>query len=119
MKIFKQISLILIIWAIGEYFSSLISNIIAIPGSIIGMIILFFLLLTNVVKLEHIEETSDFLLNNIAFFFIPSGVALLNYMDILKVNWLPLSVIIILSTIIVMVVTSLVVNFMIVRNTEK
>lgn len=115
MKIFKQISLILIIWAIGEYFSSIISNIIAIPGSIIGMIILFFLLLTNIVKLEHIEETSDFLLNNIAFFFIPSGVALLNYMDILKVNWLPLSVVIILSTMIVMIVTSLVVNFMIVK----
>jgi len=113
MKVFKQISLILIIWAIGEYFSSLISGIVAIPGSIIGMIILFFLLLTNVIKLEHIEETSHFLLSNIAFFFIPSGIALLNYMDILKMNWLSLSIIILLSTIIVMGVTSLVVNFMI------
>ncbi|WBW99003.1 CidA/LrgA family protein [Oceanirhabdus sp. W0125-5] len=113
MKIFKQLTLILIIWAVGEYFSSLLTNIVAIPGSIIGMILLFFLLLTNIVKLEHIKETSDFLLNNIAFFFIPSGIALLNYMDILKANWLSLSIIIILSTIIVMGVTSLVVNFMI------
>ncbi len=113
MKIFKQISLILIIWAIGEYFSSLISNIVAIPGSIIGMVILFLLLLTNIVRLEHIKETSDFLLNNIAFFFIPSGIALLKYMDILKANWLSLSIIIILSTIIVMGATGLVVNFMI------
>lgn len=42
------------------------------------------MLLCGVLKVEHIREKGDFLLKNMAFFFIPSGVALLEQVDFLK-----------------------------------
>ena len=44
MKIFNQIGILLGVWAAGEVVSQFIKNIINIPGSILGMIILFLLL---------------------------------------------------------------------------
>ena len=41
MKLLKQLALILGIWAVGEYISSFLANIIIIPGSIVGMIIFY------------------------------------------------------------------------------
>ena len=40
MKIFNQIGILLGVWAAGEVVSQFIKNIINIPGSILGMIIL-------------------------------------------------------------------------------
>lgn len=56
------------------------------PASVIGMLLLFLLLLCRVLKVEHIREKSDFLLGNMAFFFIPAGVSIINYFDVLK-DW--------------------------------
>lgn len=112
MKYLKQLSLILIIWALGEYISTIIANVIALPGSIVGMIILFALMFFKVIKVEQIQEISNFFLDNIAFFFIPLGVALLDNVGVLKEYWIQLLIVIILSTVIVLVVTSLVVHFM-------
>ena len=44
MKVFNQLAIILGIWAVGEYISSMISSFVLIPGSIIGMILLFLML---------------------------------------------------------------------------
>ena len=63
------------------------------PASIIGMLLLLALLLARVVKTEHIREKSDYLLGNLPFFFIPASVSILNYMDVLRENLLPLLVI--------------------------
>ena len=37
MKVFNQLAIILGIWAVGEYISSMISSFVLIPGSIIGI----------------------------------------------------------------------------------
>ncbi|QZY55617.1 CidA/LrgA family protein [Crassaminicella profunda] len=108
MKKFIQLLLIICIWQLGEYLHQ-ISNI-PIPGSILGMFILFGLLSLKVIKLDWVEECGEFFLKHLAFFFIPSGVALIASLDLLKANWLPLSIIILLSTIIVMGVTGLIVQ---------
>ena len=63
------------------------------PASIIGMLLLLALLLARVVKTEHIREKSDYLLGNLPFFFIPASVSILNYVDVLRENLLPLLVI--------------------------
>lgn len=54
------------------------------PASVIGMLLLFALLALGVLKREQIGELSDFLLSNMAFFFIPAGVSIMNYFEILK-----------------------------------
>ena len=46
------------------------------PASIYGLIIMLILLCTKVVKLEHVERTSDFLIEIMPLMFIPGGVGL-------------------------------------------
>lgn len=119
MKIFNQLALILGIWAIGEYISSFIGDIIAIPGSIIGMILLFILLQLKILKLDNIKEVSNFFLDNMAIFFIPAGVSLINSLSIIRNNIFILIVEIALSTVMVMYITGIVVEKMIKRKTEE
>ena len=63
------------------------------PASVIGMILLLICLLTGFLKIEHVQEKADFLLGNMAFFFVPAGVSIINYFDILKSTVLQLLVI--------------------------
>ena len=115
MKLLKQFSLILVILALGEYISSIISNFIVIPGSIIGIIILFLLLKIGIIKIDKVEDISNFLLDNMAIFFIPAGVSLIQSLDIISSNIIVLAITIILSTILVMSITAIVVEKMIKR----
>ncbi|MDF2988644.1 MAG: LrgA family protein [Eubacterium sp.] len=108
MKLLRQFLIILIICSIGEVLNKVVH--VPLPGSIIGMILLFILLLTGVIKLEMIDEISKFLLDHLAFFFIPSGVGLLAYVGILSKNLLPILVICFVTTVLVMVVTGLTVQ---------
>jgi holin-like protein len=110
MKILKQLSIILSIWALGEYISSLISSIIIIPGSIMGMLLLFIFLKTKIIKLEKIEDISDFFLKNIGIFFIPPGVGLIASWGIIKQNGLVLILTTVISTIAVIATTGIVVD---------
>jgi holin-like protein len=110
MKILKQLSIILSVWALGEYASSLLKSLIVIPGSIMGMLILFILLNTKIIKLEKIEDVSDFFLKNIGIFFIPPGVGLLASWGIIKQNGLVILLTTVISTITVITVTGIVVD---------
>ncbi len=97
-----QFAILLFFWFLGETLSVILSPIILIPGSILGMLLLFLALSLGILKEKHIEETSDFLLNNIAFFFIPASVGV---MAIVTSNLFILIIIGIVSTIITMLVT--------------
>lgn len=72
MKIIKQVGIIFSICCISVLIEQYLPF--AFPASVIGMILLFLLLLTGLLKIDHIREKSDFLLANMAFFFIPAGV---------------------------------------------
>ena len=103
MKLLRQLFIILAICFLGEFLSKFLQ--LGIPGNIIGMILLFLCLCTGILKLEMIEEMSRFLLDHLAFFFVPAGVGLLAYRDILKANWPAVLGISLGTTVIVMVVT--------------
>ena len=109
MKIIKQVGIIFSICWLGVVIEKLLPF--AFPASVIGMILLLFCLLTGTLKIDHIREKSDFLLSNMAFFFIPAGVNVINYLDILKANWLPLLVICVLTTIITFAATTYSIRF--------
>ena len=115
MKLLKQFSLILVILALGEYISSIISSFIVIPGSIVGIIILFLLLQIGIIKIDKVEDISNFLLDNMAIFFVPAGVSLIQSLDIISSNIIVLAITIIISTILVMSITAIVVEKMIKR----
>ena len=119
MKILNQLAIILGVWVVGEYISSFIRNIVVIPGSIIGMILLFILLKYKVVKLENINEISNFFLDNMAIFFIPAGVSLIKSLDLISDNVFVLLITIFVSTIIVMYVTGKLVDIMINKKSKE
>lgn len=84
---------------------------IPLPSSIIGMLILTLLLKLGWIKLEWIKGLSDFLVANIGLFFVPPGVALMLYFDLIKEELFPIVGATVLSTLIVLVVTGWVHQF--------
>ncbi len=57
-------------------------------------------------KIEHVQEKADFLLSNMAFFFVPAGVSIINYFDELKSTAVQLIIICIISTVVTFAVTA-------------
>lgn len=82
MKIFRQLILVIGIYLTGEFCSKVLH--IPLPGNIIGMLLLLLLLITKVVKVSMVEDISDFFLKYLAFLFVPAGVSLIKYFDIVK-----------------------------------
>ena len=78
---------------------------IKLPGSIIGMLLLTAILQMGWIKLEWIKGISDFLVSNLGFFFVPPGVALMLYFDVIAAEFWPIVIATIVSTILVLVVT--------------
>ena len=109
MKLFREAIIILGIYLLGEFISSILS--LPIPGNILGMIILLVLLCTKIIKLEQIETISNFLLDHLAFFFIPAGVGLMSSVGIIKDTWLKLIIVCVSTTIIIIAITGLIVQF--------
>ncbi len=103
MKILRQLGIILAICFAGELIHTLFN--LPIPGNIIGMLLLFLSLCTGLIKLEMIEDITKFLLDHLAFFFIPAGVGLISCISIVKDNWISITFICVITTIIVTVVT--------------
>lgn len=98
MKYLRQFLVILGISFLGELCHSLIPA--PIPASIYGMVILFLLLLTGILKSDQIKEAGHFLVNIITVLFVCPSVGLLDCWDILKDNWVPVCVIILVSLVI-------------------
>lgn len=104
MKIIRQIGIIFVICWFSEVIESILPF--SFPASVTGMILLFICLAAGILKIEHVQEKADFLLENMAFFFIPAGVSIINYFGILKNSALQIVIICIISTIITFAVTA-------------
>lgn len=113
MKIISQIFIILLFFVLGEIVSLAITAIIPsvfLPGSIIGMILLLIALVTKVVKIDDVDEVGTFLTNNMAFFFIPAAVSVMEYFDLLQSVAIQILLICIISVIITFFIVGYVVK---------
>lgn len=117
LKLFREALIILGIYLVGEFLSTSLH--LPIPGNILGMIILFVLLCTKVVKVENISTVTNFLLDHLAFFFIPAGVGLMASMGIIKSTWWQLLVVCLSTTVIIIGVTGIIVQFISKRSKEE
>lgn len=103
MKYIYQLFVILVVTFVGELLHYFIP--IPVPASIYGLIIMLILLCTKIVKLEHVERTSDFLIEIMPLMFIPAGVGLMKSWGVLKPLIIPVVVITVISLIAVMAVS--------------
>ena len=104
MAILLKIGVGLLICLLSEIVSLLLPF--PFPGSVIAMIILFILLAAGVIKVGHIRQKAEFMLKNMAFFFIPAGVGIMEYFDVLKSCIVPFIVICVVSTILTFAATA-------------
>jgi holin-like protein len=81
---------------------------IPVPGSIIGMLLLFFLLLSGLVKERLLDEGSDLLLRYMPLFFVPATVGVIRYFDVFAGKGSLLLVALFLSTFFIMIISGLV-----------
>lgn len=97
MRIIKQLLWIFLFSLLGEILSGVMSTIVAIPGSVIGMVLLFLALHFNVLKMEQVDEVGTWLTDNMAIFFVPAGVGLMTNFDVLAQSWLQLLIIMVVT----------------------
>ena len=110
MKYLRQLMIVLIPYLIGTVLQ--LSLHLPIPGSVIGLILLFLGLQVGIFKVEMIEELCEFLLSNMSFFFIPAGVGLMTAFGVLKGKWMPFMIVVVFSTCLVWIVTAFVVKIL-------
>lgn len=109
MKILRQLVIILAFSFLGEILSKGLN--LPIPGSVIGLVLLFIALLSGIVKPKDIDVVADFLIDNLAFFFIPAAVGLIVTFYLIKDIWISIFLITCITTVLVMVVTGRTVQF--------
>ena len=117
MNIMGQLALIFGVSLVGEGVAALLP--VPFPSSVISMVLLMVLLLTGVVKDRQIKTVSNFLVANMAFFFIPSFVGTIEHVDLLKSQVLPLLVIVGLTTPVVYLITGWTVQLLMLRRRRK
>ncbi|MED2977695.1 CidA/LrgA family holin-like protein [Bacillus swezeyi] len=92
---------------------------IKIPGSIIGIIVIFALLHFKVIKLEWIEIGALWLLAELLLFFVPSAVGIMNYGELLREFGTSIILVVLLSTFVVMVSTGMLTQMIANRKERK
>lgn len=100
-KIIFQVLLIYGIYYVGVYLQTTFK--LSIPGSIIGMILLFLLLMTKLVKESMLIEGAKFLLSHLSLLFLPATVGVVGYLAFFKGKGIVTVAIVIMSTMLVMV----------------
>lgn len=98
-----QCAVVFCFLALGEFLVWLTG--IKLPSSIVGLLLLTAALKMKLVKLRHVDLVSNFLLKNMGFFFVPPGVALMLYLDVIQAQLVPIVIASVLSTVLVIIVT--------------
>ena len=88
---------ILFFFFLGEMLSMLLHNFV--PGSVLGMILLFLALYFKLLNPENVRTTATTITKNMALFFIPAGVGLMVYVEVLSQSFTAIVVAIAGSTI--------------------
>lgn len=111
MKYLKQFGIILAVSFAGEILSAFVP--LPVPASIYGIVIMFTLLMTGVLKLEIVKGAADFLIAIMPVMFIPAAAGLINSWGIIKDSVISYIVVTFISTIVVMAVSGIVTQLVI------
>jgi holin-like protein len=76
------------------------------PGPVIGMGLLFIGLVIKGGVPEGLQRTAQGLLDHLSLLFVPAGVGVLVHLSVISKEWLPISVSLVLSTVLTIAVTA-------------
>lgn len=92
MKLYVQLMIIFMISLVGEGISSVFH--LPVPGSIIGLVLLFFALQFKLLRLRHISMVGNFLLANMTILFLPPAVGIMDKFQVIAPYLLPIILIV-------------------------
>ncbi len=105
---FAQVVLIVLLWLAGEAVSR--STGIPVPGSVLGLFGLLYLLVSGTIRLSTMRRGAYFLLADMLLFFVPAVLAVLDHSEFLGLVGLKVLAVILAGTLVVMCVTALAVD---------
>ena len=94
----------------GEWLAELLP--VGVPGSIFGLLLLFFGLTTQAIKVEWIMFGAGLLIRYMAVLFVPVSVGIIKYYDLLVAQWKILLIPNILSTFLTLFVIAFIGNYL-------
>jgi len=106
LRIIVQIGVLFLFFLIGLGIQKLFNLII--PGSVIGLVLLFLCLFFNIVPEAWVKDGAGFMTRHLILFFIPATVGIMNYFDLFIGSGYMLVIITIISSLIVLVTAGLV-----------
>jgi len=109
-KIVIQIAILFIFYYIGVFIQHFLQ--LFIPGSVIGLILMFLLLTTRILRTNWVDAGAKFMMKHLVLFFIPATVGILNYYQLFVGKGVFLIIITIISTLFVMIVSGSVSGFL-------
>jgi holin-like protein len=83
-----------------------------VPGSIVGMVLLFIALLSGVCKLKWVEAAAQLHIKHITLLFIPFVVGVWHFAGIFRVEGIKLVMILAASSLVVLLVTAFIAEFL-------
>ena len=113
----KGLFFILLFYFLGEVASVLINGFI--PGSVIGMILLFLCLFFKIIKPGMVKDASTVITKNMAVFFVPPAVGLMAYAEVISKSIWAIALAIIVSTVLTIIAVALVQEHMEKRQKSK
>lgn len=117
MKYLKQLTIILIMTFLGEILHKFLP--LPVPASIYGLVLMLISLKTRIVKLEQVSSTGGFLVDIMPVMFIPAAVGLITiWSDIVHII-IPIIIITLLTTVLVMVATGKMTDFILKKEGNK
>lgn len=109
MKLYVQLMIIFSISLIGEGISNVFH--LPIPGSIIGLIILFLALQFKWLRLRHVNMVGHFLLANMTILFLPAAVGIMDKFHLIAPYLFPIVLIIFVAIVLNVIVIAFTVQF--------
>ncbi len=103
-RIIAEVGILYLFYLAGDVLQKLLH--LPVPGSIVGLLLLFVLLLLKIVPVKLIENGSSFILAYLPMFFIPATAGIMNHLDIFGGRGLLLIAVLVVSSVITMVVTA-------------
>ncbi|WP_018663887.1 CidA/LrgA family holin-like protein [Heyndrickxia acidiproducens] len=94
--VFLQICFLYIFFFIGNAIHDFFH--LALPGSIIALLLLFICLCLKIVPVKWIENGAGFLLSILMLLFVPTTVGIMNYSSLLSIHGALLVLAVLLST---------------------
>ena len=82
------------------------------PPALLAMLLLLALMLKGIIRPRTVEDVCDILIEKMGMLFLPAGVSILLYLDIIIAESTAIIATVLISSLLILIVTALFLNFM-------